>query len=64
MNDEILKELWNIKDNIAKEHGYSIDSLAEYYLAKQAARHGRFHLDACEQKTEQSTQLASSRRLA
>lgn len=43
MTDEVLKELWDAKDSIAKEHGYSIDGLAEYYLEKQASRHGRFH---------------------
>jgi len=43
MTDEVLKELWNTKDSIAKEHGYSIDGLAEYYLKKQASRHGNFH---------------------
>ena len=40
MTDEVLKELWNTKDSIAKEHAYSIDSLAEYFLKKQASRHG------------------------
>ena len=43
MTDEVLKELWNTKDSIAKEYGYSIDALAEYYLKKQASRHGNFH---------------------
>lgn len=43
MTDEVLKELWNTKDSIAKEHDYSIDGLAEYYLKKQASRHGNFH---------------------
>ena len=43
MTDEVLKELWNTKDIIAKEHGYSIDDLAEYFLKKQAFRHGKFH---------------------
>ena len=48
MTDEILKELWESKDNIAKEHGYSVDALAEYYLKKQTARHGRFSQDVGE----------------
>jgi hypothetical protein len=43
MTDEVLKELWDTKDSIAKEHGYSIDSLAEYYLKKQTSRHRNFH---------------------
>ena len=43
MTDEVLKELWDTKDRIAKEHGYSIDGLAEYYIKKQTFRHGNFH---------------------
>lgn len=39
MTDEILKELWDAKDDIAKDHGWDIDNLAEYYLAKQASIH-------------------------
>lgn len=53
MTDDVLKELWNIKDNIAKEHGYNIDGLAEYYLKKQASRHGRFHREMSRNKAEQ-----------
>jgi len=45
MTDELLKELWNTKDTIAKEHGNNIDELAEYYLHKQTIRHGLFHQD-------------------
>lgn len=60
MTDEILKELWNTKDNIAKEHGYSVDLLAEYYLKKQTARHRRFSQDGGENKAEQGAQLGRS----
>ena len=28
MTDEIIKELWHIKDDIAREHGYDLDRLA------------------------------------
>lgn len=45
MNDEVLRELWAIKDNIAKEHSYNIDELAEYFLQKQSSRRGGFHRD-------------------
>lgn len=38
MTDEVLKELWNIKDNIAKEHAYNIDSLVAYYKLKSKTR--------------------------
>jgi hypothetical protein len=53
MTDEVLKELWAIKDNIAKEHGYNIDGLAEYFLQKQSSRRGRFHRDERNLKAEQ-----------
>jgi hypothetical protein len=63
MTDEILKELWETKDNIAKEHGYSVDALAEYYLKKQTARHGRFSQDVSEKsRTRRSIQTISSSR--
>jgi len=49
MVDEVLKELWDAKDTIAKEHGYSVDRVAEYFLKKQAVRQGKFH---CPRKGE------------
>lgn len=60
MTDEVLKELWDIKDNIAKEYGYSVDALAEYYLKKQTTRQGRLHMDAGDKKAEQGTKLGCS----
>ncbi|GEM_PF-3106628 len=53
MTDEVIKELWTTKDNIAKEHGYSIDGLAKYFLQKQSARRGRFHQAEQGMKAEQ-----------
>jgi len=35
MADEIIKELWQIKDGIASEHGYEIDSLVAHLRAKK-----------------------------
>ena len=35
MTDKIILELWNIKDNIAKEYSYDINKLAAYYQSKQ-----------------------------
>jgi len=52
MTDEVLRELWAIKDNIAKEHGYNIDELAEYFLQKQSSRRDRFHRDGRNMKAE------------
>lgn len=31
MSDEIIRELWDIKDGIAKEFGYDIDAIAEHF---------------------------------
>lgn len=53
MTDEVLKELWATKDNIAREHGYNIDGLAEYFLRKQASRCGRFRRDERDLKAEE-----------
>ena len=38
MTDEIIKELWEIKDNIAKEHEYDLDSLVAYLQTKRRER--------------------------
>ena len=35
MSDQIIEELWQIKDSIAREHGYDIESLAAYLQTKQ-----------------------------
>ncbi len=34
MIDETLQELWSIKDNLAKEHAYDLDSLVNYLKEK------------------------------
>ncbi len=38
MMDEVLQELWNTKDDIAREHAYDIDKLVAYYQLKQESR--------------------------
>lgn len=35
MPDEIIKELWQIKDSIAREHGYNIDALVAHLQSKE-----------------------------
>ena len=55
MTDEVLKELWNTKDSIAREHGYSIDVLADFYLKKQASRHGCFHQEKESKRPNKAT---------
>ena len=34
MSDEIIKELWKIKDSIAREHGYDVGRLVAYLQSK------------------------------
>ena len=41
MSDEILEEVWRIKDEIAKEHGYDIVALGNYYIRKSQERQKR-----------------------
>jgi len=33
MADEIIEELWSIKDGIAREHDYDVDALVAYLTA-------------------------------
>ena len=35
MSDEIIKDLWEIKDKIAREHGYDIDRLVTFLRTRQ-----------------------------
>ncbi len=35
MSDEIIVELWQIKDSIAQEHGYDIEALVAYFQTKK-----------------------------
>jgi len=37
MADEIIEELWAVKDRIAQEHGYDVDALVAHLQAKQKA---------------------------
>ena len=41
MTDQTLRELWKIKDDIAKEHGYDLDSLVRYLRSKRTAGDAR-----------------------
>ena len=35
MSDEIIEELWQIKDRIAREHGYDIAALVAHLQTKK-----------------------------
>lgn len=37
MSDEIIEELWRVKDSIAREHGYDIEALVAYLQSKEKA---------------------------
>ena len=37
MTDEIIQELWRIKDSIARDHGYDLDVLVAYLRGKERA---------------------------
>ena len=41
MSDEVIEELWRIKDEIAREHGYDIESLAAYLQSKERTERRR-----------------------
>jgi len=41
MADEIIQELWKIKDAIADEHGCNLDSLSVYLRSRKHAENQR-----------------------
>ena len=59
MSDEIIEELWRIKDSIAREHGYDIEALVAYLQSKEKAK-GRqiVDLSAIKKTAEQGTSSA------
>jgi hypothetical protein len=42
MADEIIQELWRVKDDIAREHEYDLDALVAYLRGKECA--GNYHV--------------------
>ena len=36
MSDEIIRELWQIKDEIAREHDYSLEALVAHLREEQS----------------------------
>lgn len=42
MTDEIIKELWAVKDAIACEHAYDIDTLVDYFQRSARFRDQEF----------------------
>ena len=41
MSDEIIEELWRIKDGIAREHGYDVRRLATYLQSEKRVERER-----------------------
>ena len=41
MADEIIEEVWRVKDEIAREHGYDVDRLAAYCRRRGREREAR-----------------------
>jgi hypothetical protein len=41
MPDEIIKELWEIKDSIARQHGYDIETLVAHLQGRKTPEGGR-----------------------
>jgi len=35
MSDEIIKELWQIKDSIAREHGYDVERIVDHLRKRE-----------------------------
>lgn len=59
MSDEIIEELWRIKDSIAREHGYDIEALAAYLQSKKRAEGQQIvDLSAMKKTAEQGTSSA------
>ena len=38
MADEIIEEVWRIKDDLAREHGYDLDRLGAYFRERERQR--------------------------
>lgn len=39
MTDEIIRELWYVKDKIAQDHGYDLDKLVAYLQSAERTDH-------------------------
>ena len=65
MADEIIEELWAVRDRIAREHAYDVDALVVYLRAKQRPEARRIvDLHALRKSAEQDApaDVSSSRR--
>jgi hypothetical protein len=51
MADEIIEELWGIKDALAKEADYDVDKLIELLQVRQKQRKENSNADMIDQQT-------------
>ncbi|MCI5148340.1 MAG: hypothetical protein D3916_02910 [Candidatus Electrothrix sp. MAN1_4] len=56
MADEIIEELWKIKDSIARDHAYSVEDLVAHLKAKGLS-HGQNVADLQAMKNKQCDRL-------
>jgi uncharacterized protein YebE (UPF0316 family) len=62
MADEIIKELWKIKDGIAHEYGYNVDVLVAH-LKEQELSSGQKVVNLCAKKTAVQNRKRKNQRL-
>jgi len=56
MADEIIKELWKIKDDMADEYGCDVKALGPHLRNKEHAEDSRVDLRSVKKTAEQTTQ--------
>ena len=54
MKDEIIEELWGIKDALAKEADYNVDNLIELVRDRQKQRQENNSVDQIDQQSKRS----------
>ena len=57
MSDEIMKELWKIKDNIAREHGYDVRRLSHISKRGRGPRITKVDLLAARGRADQANSV-------
>ena len=51
MADEIMEEVWRIKDELAREHGYDVARLGAYFQRRERERAQREGAGAAAERT-------------
>lgn len=58
MADEVIEELWRIKDDMVREHGYDVGRLAAYFRRRERERKAR---EACAATGDDEAESADGR---